>query len=89
VQHCKGKKIDRVALARRLSEIVYHVWKEELDYFVVLRRGVVRGRQTASHPRETSERLHSALAQPAGQASNASISHTVDARITFPLEVTE
>ena len=43
VQHRKGKKIARVALARRLAEIVYHVWKEELDYFVVLRRGVVRG----------------------------------------------
>jgi transposase len=43
VQHRKGKKIARVALARRLAEIVYHVWKEDLDYFVVLRRGVVRG----------------------------------------------
>jgi transposase len=43
VQHRKGKKLARVALARRLAEIVYHVWKEELDYFVVLRRGVVRG----------------------------------------------
>jgi transposase len=43
VQYRKGKKIARVALARRLAEIVYHVWKEELDYFVVLRRGVVRG----------------------------------------------
>ena len=30
-------------IGRRLAEIVYHVWKEELDYFVVLRRGVVRG----------------------------------------------
>ena len=43
VQQRKGKKIARVALARRLAEIVYHVWKEELDYVVVLRRGVVRG----------------------------------------------
>ena len=43
MQQRKGKKIARVALARRLAEIVYHVWKEELDYFVVLRRGVVRG----------------------------------------------
>lgn len=43
VQHRKGKKIARVALARRLAEIVYHVWKQELDYFVVLRHGVVRG----------------------------------------------
>ncbi len=38
-----GKKVARVALARRLAEIVYHLWKEELDYFTVLRRGGVRG----------------------------------------------
>ena len=43
VQHRQGTKIARVALARRLAEIVYHVWKQELDYFVVRRHGVVRG----------------------------------------------
>src|SRR5262245_25387858 len=32
----------RVALARRLAEIVYHMWKDECDYFAVLRRGVAR-----------------------------------------------
>jgi hypothetical protein len=39
----KGKKMTRVALARRLAEIVYHVWTEELDCFVVSPRGLVRG----------------------------------------------
>ena len=39
----KGTKIARVALARRLVEIVYHVWKHDCDYFSVLRRGAVRG----------------------------------------------
>jgi hypothetical protein len=24
-------------------EIVYHVWKQECDYFTVIRHGVVRG----------------------------------------------
>ena len=43
VQHRKGKKIARVALARRLAEIVYHVWKDDVDYWTLLRRGVVRG----------------------------------------------
>jgi len=43
VQQRKGKKVARVALARRLAEIVYHVWKEEIDYFTVLRRSGVRG----------------------------------------------
>jgi hypothetical protein len=38
-----SKKIARVALARRLAEIVDHVWKQELDDVVVLRHGVVRG----------------------------------------------
>jgi hypothetical protein len=32
-----------VALARRLSEIVYHIWKDNCDYFTILRRGAVRG----------------------------------------------
>ena len=43
VKHRKGTKIARVALARRLAELVYHVWKDDCDYFAVLRRGVVRG----------------------------------------------
>ena len=43
VQQRRGQKTARVALARRLAEIVYHCWKEELDYWTMLRRGVVRG----------------------------------------------
>lgn len=39
----KGNKIARVALARRLAEIIYQVWKEEIDFLAVLRRGGVRG----------------------------------------------
>ena len=39
----KGKKVARVALARRLAEICYQVWKEETDFLAVLRRGGVRG----------------------------------------------
>lgn len=37
VQQRKGKKVARVALARRLAEIVYHIWRDEIDYFEVLR----------------------------------------------------
>jgi len=29
--------------ARRLAEIVFHVWQQECDYFTVVRRDVVRG----------------------------------------------
>jgi transposase len=43
VKKRRGKKVARVALARRLAEIVYHVWKHDCDYFTVVRRGVVRG----------------------------------------------
>jgi transposase len=43
VKKRRGKKVARVALARRLAEIVYHVWKQECDYFTVVRRDVVRG----------------------------------------------
>jgi transposase len=43
VQHRKGTKIARVALARRLAGLVYHVWKEECDYFAILRRAAVQG----------------------------------------------
>lgn len=43
VKHRKGKKIARVALARRLAELVYHVWKDHCDYFAMLRGATVRG----------------------------------------------
>ena len=43
VQQRTGKKWARVALARRLAELVYHCWKDEVDYWTILRRGVVRG----------------------------------------------
>jgi transposase len=43
VQQRKRRNIARVALARRLAEIVYHVWKEDTDYWQVLRRSGVRG----------------------------------------------
>ncbi len=43
VQQRKGKKVARVALARRLAEMVYQVWKEECDYFTILRRSAVQG----------------------------------------------
>jgi transposase len=43
VKKRRGKKVARVALARRLAEIVFHVWKQECDYFTVVRHGVVRG----------------------------------------------
>jgi transposase len=43
LQKRKGTKIARVALARRLAEIAYHIWKDETDYFDVLRRKGVRG----------------------------------------------
>src|SRR6266508_957620 len=43
VKKRRGKKVARVALARRLVEIVFHVWKQECDYFTVVRHGVVRG----------------------------------------------
>ena len=39
----KGAKVARVALARRLAEICYQVWKEETDFLAMLRRGGVRG----------------------------------------------
>ena len=43
VQRRRGAKIARVALTRRLVEIVYQVWKEEIDFLAVLRHGGVRG----------------------------------------------
>jgi hypothetical protein len=44
----------------------------------------VKGSTITPTPERPASDCTSALAQPAGQASNASISHTVDARITFP-----
>ncbi|HET8579218.1 MAG TPA: IS110 family transposase [Methylomirabilota bacterium] len=44
VKRRKGRQIARVALARRLAEIVFHVWRHDCDYFTVLRHhGAVRG----------------------------------------------
>jgi hypothetical protein len=43
LQRRKGTKIARVAVARRLAEIAYQVWKEDSDYLAVLRRTSVRG----------------------------------------------
>jgi transposase len=43
VQQRTGQKRARVALARRLAELVYQCWKTDLDYWTILRRGVVRG----------------------------------------------
>ncbi len=43
MQQRKGKMIARVALARRLAEIAYRVWKEDCDYLALLRRGAVQG----------------------------------------------
>jgi transposase len=39
----KGKKIARVGLARKLTEIVYHVWRDEIDYRAFHCRTAVRG----------------------------------------------
>ena len=35
-------KIARVALARRLAEIVYQLWKQEIDFVTLVRGGVRR-----------------------------------------------
>jgi hypothetical protein len=43
VKQRRGRNVPRVAVARRLVEIVYHGWKPEGDYFTVIRHGVVRG----------------------------------------------
>jgi len=43
VQQRTGKNRARVALARRLAELVYQCWKTDLDYWTILRRGAVRG----------------------------------------------
>jgi transposase len=43
VQKRRGRKIARVAVARRLATIVFHVWKQECDYFTVVRPGVCAG----------------------------------------------
>jgi transposase len=43
IQQRTGKKRARVALARRLADLVYQCWKTDLDYWTIRRRGVVRG----------------------------------------------
>ncbi len=43
VKKRRGKKVARGAVARRLAEIIFHVWQQECDYFTVVRHGVVRG----------------------------------------------
>jgi hypothetical protein len=43
VKQPRGRNVARVALARRLAELVYHVWKQECDDFTVIHHGVVRG----------------------------------------------
>lgn len=43
VSRRKGKKIARVGLARKMTEIIYHVWKEGIDYNEFLRRNAMRG----------------------------------------------
>jgi len=40
VQQRTGLKIARVALARRLAEIVYQIWKQDLDFVTLVRSGV-------------------------------------------------
>jgi len=42
VQRRKGMKIARVALARRLAEIVYQIWKQDVDFVSLIRGGVRR-----------------------------------------------
>ena len=43
IQQRKGTKAARVALARRLAEVVYQVWKGECDYVAIVRRRAVQG----------------------------------------------
>ncbi len=43
IQRRRGKPIARIALARRLAELVYQVWKTETDYFGILHRTGVQG----------------------------------------------
>ena len=45
----KGVKQARVALARKLVGVVYHVWKEEIDYLEFQRRDRRRGRARTVH----------------------------------------
>ena len=42
VQQRKGLKIARVALARRLAEIVYQIWKHDMDFVTLVCGGVRR-----------------------------------------------
>lgn len=43
IRRRKGKKIARVGLARKLTEIVYHVWRDKIDYREFYSRTAVRG----------------------------------------------
>jgi transposase len=43
VQSRKGKKVARIALARRLAEVIYHVWKTETDFLTMLRQKAAQG----------------------------------------------
>jgi hypothetical protein len=43
LQQRKGRKIARAALARRLTEIAYQVWQEDIDYLTGVQRTGVRG----------------------------------------------
>jgi transposase len=43
IQHRKGTNVARIALARRLAETVYHVWKAEVDYLTMLTRNTRAG----------------------------------------------
>lgn len=38
-----GVKVARVALARKMAGIVYHVWKRGTGFYALVRRGDVRG----------------------------------------------
>jgi transposase len=54
IQQRKGKKIARVALARHLAGIVYHVWKQEIDYIEFLRHRGLSGASPDSNMIEVS-----------------------------------
>ena len=61
----RGRNVARVALARRLAEIVYHVWKHECDYFTVLRRG---DRAGVSSPGDMGLSTAALIGQPPSRA---------------------
>ncbi len=65
VKKRRGRSVARVALARRLAEIVYHVWKHECDYFTVLRRG---DRAGVSSPGDMGLSTAALIGQPPSRA---------------------